>query len=1119
MTTETELAPEFRPIAVRLEGAGSQFRLGRLLAGMGQWLAAAITTFVAAFFLAGYFQLPGWVNVAILVAVAASLIWAYLAYLHAPLWQRPTYGQIARWVEENGAAQGVELHNEFINAVLLAQQTGNHNRPLSDALLSELDDATAHVELGATVPWKTYRKAIYRSLLLVAICLVPVFAKTSVFVHGARVLAHPMHFVPVTGSVRIISVEPGNDVVLAGQAVNFSVKVEAPNQNVVDAQITLKFAGGKVATYPMNVFGSDNTQYRYTLTTAAEDAEYVITAGDSQSERYRLQVMPQIHMMSYQLSITPPAYTGKEASKVTLSGKDMSAARASCEVPIGSRLEITAAVDIPMKEAITEIQGVQPAGMIPSADAKNFSTSFTIRKDIKYAVRFNDGNGRTLLRFPEESSGQAGDFISVRAVADEAPTVVVSEPGRDVDAKPGQSVALGVQANDDYGLTELRLELARGKDGEFAIAKSWPIKAGADGKPAKAATMRYLLELPADQYKFGDIVRYRFVAVDNRVITDATPAMGPQVTQGQVFSITLNDAAAAAARSGKLWEELHKKINELRDQQIALRTQTDGVAAAKGMPVIKDIAVNVAKGQQSLQKKIKDLAANFPFESGMKMIQKALQVLSVEDAATAIDRANDLSALSDLKTVPPMAMKLRTTQSRIIDVLDSLLAIAAAQEEKAKSAADKDGGDLPMTPAEAWKKLADDLKDFAKQQQKVIDTSAELAKKPKDDFTKEDEEKLKNLIATEDKWEKFLSQRIADMSKIAEQDQANVSLMEELVQMKVELAMAKDALQNKQMEIATSLEDNGLESAKELTTHLERWLQQEPDRKQWQMEEPLTQNDQNMAELPKQLQDMVSDLMDSEEDVTEEMEDLGSKWADSLDKGAGWDAMDGPISNMSAQGVTGNQLPNNNEIQGRSGEGREGRASGEMVGAEAEGKGGRRTPTRMTPEPFSNGKVDDKSKEPAGGATGGGKKAGFGGEGLEGPAPLEMQDPMQRLAGKQAELRNQAERLQLQMRQAGYQNFKLLESAVLMQKAEKSMKEFHYQNALYYQRQAVQSLNSAKVLAEGQVHVTMDTTPTASEKTQKDIDNAMQGAMPKGYSDPVKAYFEKLSQQGNADGQ
>ena len=121
--------------------------------------------------------------------------------------------------------------------------------------------------------------------------------------------------------------------------------------------------------------------------------------------------------------------------------------------------------------------------------------------------------------------------------------------------------------------------------------------------------------------------------------------------------------------------------------------------------------------------------------------------------------------------------------------------------------------------------------------------------------------------------------------------------------------------------------------------------------------------------------------------MTPDVEDVTSSWLDSLDKGAGWGAGDGPISDMSAKGVTGNLLPNQNEVGGRSGEGRTGRSHGQMVGDTAEGKGGRETPTRLDPEPFEQGSVKDTAKNDPGGATGGGKLSGFGAEGLRGPAP------------------------------------------------------------------------------------------------------------------------------------
>ena len=133
--------------------------------------------------------------------------------------------------------------------------------------------------------------------------------------------------------------------------------------------------------------------------------------------------------------------------------------------------------------------------------------------------------------------------------------------------------------------------------------------------------------------------------------------------------------------------------------------------------------------------------------------------------------------------------------------------------------------------------------------------------------------------------------------------------------------------------------------------------------------------------------------------------------------------MDGPISNMSAKGVTGNRLPNSSEIGGRSGEGRQGKASGEFVGDEAVGKGGRNTPSRLTPDPYVKGQIKDHSKDSVGGATGGGKESGQGGEGLEGPVPKSpSQRDLQRLAGKQAGLRNKAEGVDLKFQVANFQH-------------------------------------------------------------------------------------------------
>jgi len=232
------------------------------------------------------------------------------------------------------------------------------------------------------------------------------------------------------------------------------------------------------------------------------------------------------------------------------------------------------------------------------------------------------------------------------------------------------------------------------------------------------------------------------------------------------------------------------------------------------------------------------------------------------------------------------------------------------------------------------------------------------------------------------------------------------------------------------------------------------------------------------------------------------------------DKGIGWDAMDGPISNMNAQGVTGNQLPNTSEISGRSGEGRQGKATGEFVEDKAVGKGGRRTPTRLSPEPFQQGQVNDTSKEPAGGATGGGKLAGAGSEGLEGPLPPELKKQLDRMAGKQAQLRNRAERMQAQFKVTDYSNYQFLKTITLMKRVQHDLESYRYVNALRRRDVTLGALRRTQLLLSGKIDVTSDATANMPKYIKDDIADAMKAKLPPEFKEALQRYFTRIAESG-----
>jgi hypothetical protein len=221
---------------------------------------------------------------------------------------------------------------------------------------------------------------------------------------------------------------------------------------------------------------------------------------------------------------------------------------------------------------------------------------------------------------------------------------------------------------------------------------------------------------------------------------------------------------------------------------------------------------------------------------------------------------------------------------------------------------------------------------------------------------------------------------------------------------------------------------------------------------------------------------------------------------------------------MSAKGATGNRLPNTSEIGGRSGEGRSGKSSGEFVGDEAVGKGGRKTPSRLTPDPYVKGQIADHGKDEAGGATGGGKESGHGTKGQEGPSPgSSIQKDLQRLAGKQAALRNKAEGIELdQFQISNFHRQNLNKLIDMISQIELDLQAGRYQSVLRERKVVLERINKTKQIMEGEVRVQQDSTANLPADIQQEILGSMHDPQPAGWEDLNRQYFERL--RGSAAG-
>jgi hypothetical protein len=294
---------------------------------------------------------------------------------------------------------------------------------------------------------------------------------------------------------------------------------------------------------------------------------------------------------------------------------------------------------------------------------------------------------------------------------------------------------------------------------------------------------------------------------------------------------------------------------------------------------------------------------------------------------------------------------------------------------------------------------------------------------------------------------------------------------------------------------------------------LEIWLPDASDSLQWVQEEPLSNKPMSIPEmpLPDAMEDMIGDLLADAEEFDEEADDITSAWGDNLNQ-AGWGTSDGPISNFSAKGVTGNDLPNNHEVTGRAGDGRRGKSTGQMVGDTARGLDGRKTPARVTAERYEPGQLKEEGRLDPNGATGGGKKAGAGRRGLQGGTPPDFVRDMERLSEKQANIRERAEQVAKQLETTGITTRRLNETIELMKSAEKDLRDLRYEDAARKRRVSISELKSSLTGIDQATAVGLSRARELPPEMREELLQSADEAYPEGYESLLKSYFRALSE-------
>ena len=995
------------------------------------------------------------------------------------------------------------LDNCLINAVQLSRE--KITDPITHEMVSAQLGETARAVRDCDVSASTDRGRLLRwgvwAAVLLALTVVYAVLFSRHFANAVQRYAAPQKTIPPITDTRL-TVVPGDAEKLQGEPLT----VEANIDGVLPESASIYFDDAQGAT-SHRAMSFEGSLFVHHFRSLQQGFTYWVKAGDATSEKFKVTVHTRPTVQGIKITYTFPEYMGlASATDVSRTG--------AVRAPVGATAHVEAAADRELAEATLAIRYLIPGEAPGEPDSEQFAMDLNkpqlaaadlqVKRNGEYRIMITDTAGIPNLPLSR----------TVTALPDEAPVVRVVEPGKDLAVPPGAKVPLLAEARDDFAVRGMALLVQRRAGEEAEPVRTWDYS-GAKTEITEGA----VLDLGELDARPGEKLSYYFQANDGK------PGRDPAAGRSRVYQITVLDQNVAQEEQDRQRDALRNIVRRLIAQQKANLAATDGV---RRWPPGKELdaafttaAARLVAAQEMICSDARRAVQDHAASAETDMVE-ALADIAAREMPQAVDLLAALRDCDNAAAIDSNAAPAAEMQSAIIALLNRLLVDPRAllaerlEEQGLKEELDEEIEDMTSSH-EMARKMLEKVKEFQDDQREAIALSKQLAEIPVDDFTEGDEKTLEDIIEMEMKWAKYFQQTATDLSKLPPQDYSLSGMADEHLEVYTELKKAADAAGMKAMEIATPLEDGAADTAKSIEENIEKWLAESADHERWKMEDPIADLDVPLAELPDELEDIIGDLLDEEGDLLDEAEDATSGWLGSADKGIGWDAMDGPISNMTAKGVTGNRLPNDMEVGGRSGEGRTGKSRGQHVEKTATGKGGRKTPTRLTPDPFEAGAVEDTSAEPPTGSTGGGKVSGDGAEGLQGPIPPALQDKLKRLALQQQQLIDQARRLDFGLKKYRYPRGRLPDTIEIMENIQGELTAGSYISTAGRRNKTVLSgLREIKELVEKQKDVRRDRSALLPKEMRDEISASLQDETPRQYRDMVNDYFRALAEGGSS---
>ncbi len=542
---------------------------------------------------------------------------------------------------------------------------------LGAPLLQQVTVSRAQLQL-ATVPWRsvvaperTYGAVAGAGLSLAVLGLAAVLSPELTRVGGMRLvsplveLEWPRRTTLVYLNSELEPIDTDRDPALrAGQGEPLTLYIEnrsgsLPAKVLFDRQprAGTPDRGELRQTTLRDKLGNPHTVAVASLSTS-EPFEFRVHGGDDDRAPWiAVDVVPTPRVESFEITITPPSYTGRPV-ETTTSGVG------HLQGWVGSQVEIRCRAVAPLKSVMLNT-GNDPRRAIPLSDGgKEFSLEWTLASAERstYWLDLADPYGLRAANPPR---------YEIRGVADQEPVVSLLSPASDVRVTALAEIPIEGEARDDLGLprVELVYELPVMTPEGQATTEQHAVLLNPDKTGLMEQTIRTTWNLADLALVPGSQVRFWLQATDAYNLNGSKGQVGRSATR--VVSILTNEEKQQELSGRQI--QIAQRIAPLKDRQAAIEQTTREIGEQwKTVGRLRPSDELDLDRVQAEQKEIARELAHAPrgILADLKALQREMDQNRLTDPAVTDALAKWAAALTPLaeEVLPLVEKKLEATR-------------------------------------------------------------------------------------------------------------------------------------------------------------------------------------------------------------------------------------------------------------------------------------------------------------------------------------------------------------------------------------------------------------------------------------------------------------------------